>query len=414
MRAALLSGVAIVALAEVACRIDAFFPRAPFDSRKAREHFELRSQAGADQTLALYTAPDPAGAESSVRPIPHPFLGWTCERDVRTLEEQDRWFSSGEAQRSFDVFVLGGSVAAEFGNRAAEAIATALAADPRLGGRPVRVWNQAHAGFKAPQTANLLAWLALLGQHPDAVVLVDGFNEVAIARTNAAAGVHPAMPSHEFWAGIARGKAADATVLDRLVELHEAQRAEQAVARTAVEWGFYRSALLTRITLGRLSSRHRAFQSAVERYLAAQDQKDGDPAVRGTAFDPAPEAVAALSVRAWRENARSIAAHCRSRGALFVHVLQPTVYDAGSKPLTGEEARQTEQSSLWMEGARLCYPLLRASGAELARTGHPFVDATRVFEHEERRTYVDMCHLNELGNELLAALVARELLARLP
>jgi hypothetical protein len=398
----------VMILAEIACRIDALFPMAPFDSAKARAHFEIRREAGADQTLALYTAPDPSGESSSVRPLPHPFFGWTSERDVRVLEEQGRWFDSAESESTYDVFILGGSVAAEFGNRSAAKLEAALGAVPQLAGRRVRVWNNAHAGYKAPQTGNLLAWLFALGQRPDAVLLVDGFNEVAIGTTNARSGVHPAMPSFEFWGSLARGKAVDARALDLLVELHTAQRAEQAVARRAVDWGLYRSALATRITLARLAAKHGAFRDALERYLEYTRPKDDDPAVRGTSFDPAPPAVIAAAVRVWSENARLVESLCLAHGIAFVHVLQPTLYDPDSKPMTAEEARFAELPGAWMDGVRLGYPRLRDAGRGLSGAQAVFSDQTRLFEHTSETTYVDVCHLTELGCSILADAVVPE------
>jgi hypothetical protein len=406
---ALLASFAILlVLLEIACRIDAFFPLAPFDSEQARRYFVLRQDFGADQTLALYSAPDPTGEATSVRPIPHPYFGWTSEREMRIAEEQGRWFENPESEKTFDVFVLGGSVAADFGNQTSARLEAALAAEPYLAGRPVRVWNNAYGAYKAPQTGNVLAWLLSLGQRPDAILLIDGFNEVAIGMTNANSGMHPLMPSFEFWSGLARGKQTDARSLDLLLEVQTAQRAEQAVARQAVDWGFHHSALLTRITLSRLAARHHVFDDALGRYLAAMRPKDDDAAVRGLAFDKSPEAVAATAVRGWSENARLVEALCRAHGMKLVHVLQPTLYDPDSKPMTSEERHSAEAPSVWMDGVRLGYPRLRAAGAALRGEGLAFTDLTRVFEHTSERTYVDVCHLNERGCAILADAVQAE------
>lgn len=406
--------VGAVVLAEFACRVDALFPTQPFDSTRALAFFTLRQEAGADQTLAQYTAPDPGGLESSVRPVPHPYFGWTSERDTRVVEEEGRWFADEASRASFDVLVFGGSVAAEFGNRAGERLASQLGADARLAGRPVRVWNDAHAGHKAPQTGNLLAWILALGHAPDAIILVDGFNEVAIGLTNARAGAHPLLPSNEFWTPLARGKYVDAVSLDRLVELHGAQRNEQAVARTAVRFGFHRSALLSRITLARLKGRHQDFVDAVGRYLEATRPRADDPSTRGPWFDAAPAAVVETVARGWTENARTFATACRARGIVLVHCLQPTLYDPGSKPMTSEERRFAEAASTWKEGVELGYPRLRAALLELSGDDVPVHDATRIFERESESMYVDVCHLNERGNEVLADFVSARLLEKLP
>ncbi|MDZ4773229.1 MAG: hypothetical protein SGI72_08865 [Planctomycetota bacterium] len=404
----LASLIFLLVLAEIACRIDALFPLAPFDSTQAHLHFVVRQNSGADQTLALYSAPDPQGEATSVRPVPHPFFGWTSERDVHVVDEQLRWFSSKESETCFDVIVLGGSVAAEFTNMSGPTLAAALALEPKLDGRTVRVWNDAHAAFKAPQTGNELAYLLALGLQPDAVLLIDGFNEVAIGMTNALAGSNPALPSFEVWSGLARGKAVDAHALDLLVTLHSAQRAEQAVARTAVKGHFAKSALLTRITLARLAAKHATFRDALESYLDYTKPRADDPAVSGTHFDATPEAVGALATRVWSENARLVEALCRARDIPLVHVLQPTLYDPGAKVMTPEETRAATAASAWMVGVHAGYPKLRAAGSALQRDGFSFRDLSRVFATQDERLFVDVCHMNARGYTLFAAEIAAE------
>ncbi|MBL8860003.1 MAG: hypothetical protein JNL28_15955 [Planctomycetes bacterium] len=410
----LASALAVLVLAEIACRIDAFFPRAPYDRHNAKKHFTQRAVAGPDQILSTFAAPDPAGSESSVRPFPHPYFGWFTERNARVLEEQGRWFSGTESTQTFDVIVLGGSVAADFTNRAGVALERLLAADPKLASKPVRVWNDAHAAFKAPQTGNLLTWLFALGHRPDAVILIDGFNELAIGMTNARANSHPLMPSFEFWGGLARGKVVDEHSLDLLLAVHTANQSEQSVAGTAVSWGFYNSALLTRITLARLASRHRAFNAALARYQEYTRPRLDEYAVSGVTFDPAPEAVVATAVRGWSENARLVRALCREHAIPLLHLLQPTSYDTGSKPLTREEKLAANSPSAWRDGVQGGYGLLRKAALDLSAEDCPIHDATRLFEHRPEQTFVDVCHLNELGISLLTERVAQELLRTLP
>jgi hypothetical protein len=53
---------------------------------------------------------------------------------------------------------------------------------------------------------------------------------------------------------------------------------------------------------------------------------------------------------------------------------------------------------------------MRTTAVELRRRGVAFADLSRVFVSERRTIYYDVCHLNQVGNELLAEHVAREYL----
>jgi hypothetical protein len=116
------------------------------------------------------------------------------------------------------------------------------------------------------------------------------------------------------------------------------------------------------------------------------------------------------SVAAWREGSRSMLAICRARGITFLHVLQPSPCDAGSKPLTPEEATAAAAHPLWAEAAAQGYPRLREVGAELAAEGVPFLDATGVFKGHEEPIYRDNCHFAGEGCAILGPIVAEALL----
>ena len=130
-----------------------------------------------------------------------PYIGVDRVELLTGYQELSEYFATPEAERTFDVVMLGGSVATIL---AADADASAalealIAEDPRLEGRPVRLHNQARAGFKAPQTSILCDLHFQLGFRPDLVVLLDGFNEVALANENRRQGGHPLYPSVTNW-----------------------------------------------------------------------------------------------------------------------------------------------------------------------------------------------------------------------
>src|SRR4029079_14471571 len=62
-------------------------------------------------------------------------------------------------------------------------------------GRPVRVVDFAMGGYKHPQQLMTLVWIQSMGVQLDAVVLLDGFNDVVLPEAeNRGSGVHPSYP----------------------------------------------------------------------------------------------------------------------------------------------------------------------------------------------------------------------------
>jgi hypothetical protein len=107
-------------------------------------------------------------------------------------------------------------------------------------------------------------------------------------------------------------------------------------------------------------------------------------------------------VRNWSECSLSIHALCKVRGIDYLHALQPTLHDTGSKPVTPKERRMGRASVTWREAVALGYPLMKEAGALLAGRGLAFFDATRVFDQVETTLYYDACHFVPEGHVILA------------
>jgi lysophospholipase L1-like esterase len=105
---------------------------------------------------------------------------------------------------------------------------------------------------------------------------------------------------------------------------------------------------------------------------------------------------------------------CRGRSIPFLHVLQPTLHDPGSKVATAEEIEKGTLHPRWHEGVVLGYPMLRQAGAELAREGVPFLDLSMLFSDRTDTIYFDGCHFGQKGNELLARRIAAAILETYP
>ncbi len=359
---------------------------------------------------------DPAGqiVGDGKRLVLHPYFGFDVGGDARLVEVVAPCDDTSRAGERFDVLVLGGSVAQMLSEGNCATLAKALASDPRLAGMPVSIQTYARGGYKQPQHAIVLTYLFASGFDVDLVILLDGFNEVALGTTNARHDSSPLFPSLTHWAFLTNAGAADPDAIDILTDLRAAQRTSTRIARWADALHVEHSAVLGDLALavlGRLRNRNVELQQSYAVCVRAKTMNS--PTLHGPPFPSEPAQLFAAIARNWSESSRSIDALCRARGIAFLHVLQPTLHDEGSKPLTAEERRTGTASDEWIEGVRSGYPLLRAAGEGLRRSGVAFVDLSMIFRDISEPVYFDACHFNEAGNAILAreigAAVQREI-----
>ncbi len=386
--------------AEVGWRLYRRAGGAPYDAAAVRE----RLRGFADQATTNLPVPGVAEGEEAGewRTGLHPFLAFDALRSLEQVRADELYFRTPAAERSFDVVVLGGSVAASYGFQAGPVFARLLERAPGLEGRPVRVLTYARAAHKQPQQAIALTWLLSLGIRPDLVLNLDGFNEVAQSNVNAALDTNPAYPSIAQWSPFVGGVGGPEEV-DLLLDVRATQNAAGASARRWADSPLVASAVGGELAL-RLVGRARArMVRAQKRYVSSRGRS---PFLRGPEFDAGRDAVLARGVRTWVEGSRALRALCDANGVLYLHALQPTLHD-GVKAPTDEERASGTASGEWMEAVEHGYPLLRAAGAELAGEGVAFVDLTDVYAEEAGTIYVDACHVNERGNALMARRLAR-------
>ena len=90
--------------------------------------------------------------------------------------------------------VFGGSVADQLVKTGGDVLSETLEERGPFRGRRIEVINLALGGYKQPQQLLVLATLLALGAQFDAVVNLDGFNEIDGAKDNLQDGVNPFYP----------------------------------------------------------------------------------------------------------------------------------------------------------------------------------------------------------------------------
>jgi hypothetical protein len=345
--------------------------------------------------------------------VAHPYFGW-----YGTLRESK---IPGTVHRSraspddYEVLIVGGSVAGQIAASGGEDIVEVLQSDSRLQGREVRLVTHARGGFKQPQQLNLVTYLLGSGWTPDAVINIDGFNEVAIGYQNAVDfDVHPNHPAFFLWGPVATADTIDREAVDLLLDMRSEQRHARELADRFESYGLSNSAVLSFVCLERMRATRQRFYDARNTQLEWVKTHGREKISAGPPFDAELDRVLELSVRNWAESSLSLHALCAARSIHYVHVLQPTLYDEGSKPLTARERADATAPDSWIAGARAGYPLLRAEGERLRSKGVHFIDATPFFDTQKERRYKDSCHFIPAGCYELGNFVGNAFVESLP
>jgi hypothetical protein len=305
--------------------------------------------------------------------------------------------------------VFGGSLAGEFVGYDGPARAFAELQDlPDVNGKQLVVLSAALAGYKQPQSLLALAYLLSLGVQVDAVLLIDGFNEVALAPAeNVPVGVFPFFPrawgrrvaNLSFATGM-RTRIGEIALLAHL-RAESARRLDRSLLRFSptarLGWWLLDRTLAARITAGRLDLVTPSFRAPFD-YLTHGPPWPTDD--RAALFGDL--------VSVWKHGSLQMHLLCEGYGVRFYHFLQPNQYVPDSKPI-GEEERLVALAPvhLYRRPVEEGYPLLRRAGRELVEEGVRFHDLTQLFAEVPEPIYVDTCcHVGERGNELLALAIA--------
>lgn len=370
------------------------------------------------RNIATQTVPMPAGASASDPVAPEhwildPYLGFDI--DVTDgLIERELVLRDQNKQDTRWIVVLGGSVAAIFTSLGAETFVDVLADDPRFKDQKILMWSHARGGYKQPQQVNEFVFLLSLGLQPAAVINIDGFNEVALGNENARNGIHPLYPSRTHWLHLIGASASDEEAAELLIELRESRRRTVRLVDLGLNLGLWRSSVVGTLWQRMLrSSMHTTSdaQAAYTRRLSASGIEQG---LSGPPIHGGPENGLAITVEGWAQSSACIQAICTARGIPYLHVLQPTLHDEGSKPVTAEERERGSAAPEWIDGVRHGYSLLRERGARLPSEGVNFVDASRIFADVHETLFYDVCHFGKAGNEIFARFIADAFLKTLP
>lgn len=347
----------------------------------------------------------------------HPYLGFVSKDSdklaagITFLMSPDLGDPSSACfqKETFVVGIAGGSVAANLVHVYGKQLLRALRASPLLAGRDVVLVGLANSGHKQPQALISYLFLDSLGVRFDAVMLLDGFNEIALHVGAAARSkMLPAYPRQ--WVSRLGMGLTEGSLLARF----DIQKARQADAAEAILESPLQLSWIRQLAW---YWSNRTLDKRVQ-MLAEQLATSGELSVERTgplrSYESLDEQFEDL-VGIWTRSSRALFHMCQASDTLFLHFLQPNQYLLGSKPMGPKERGVAlDMESKYAQRVPLAYPLLQAAGAQLAQEGVLFHDLTTLFGELQQPIYMDTCcHMNRQGSKLMGQAMLEALLAAL-
>lgn len=344
--------------------------------------------------------------EGGLEEVIHPYFGYVVDpRASRTGSDYGFLDTSSPIVRrstgKMNVAIVGGSFAAEVFLLGKTELVAAL--QPL--GKEVVLVNLALGGYKQPQQLLVLTYLQALGAEFDAIINVDGFNEVTLpVCQNLRQHVFPTFPA--LWAQRVAGVPSRA--LQRGIAMLEHKREERKKwASFFADYRLCHSAALFILWEGVDASINRDI-SALKMDISLQQVASDRYVATGPPYSfPSEHSMYDYLATFWMRCSLQIHAMARSHSVRYYHFLQPNLYDAGSKVLTADERAFTSNDRFqYGPGVINGYPLLRKYGEVLKQEGVFFHDLTMTFAHDTNTVYRDnCCHLLSEGYERIARLI---------
>jgi hypothetical protein len=377
--------------------------------RRERLQVELAERPGLILQIHPYvgyveTPPRTVGGDSGGRPHPYSVTPYGYADTVSPIQTR----SPGK----LIVAVTGGSVAWSFHMHGTRRLKALLQRDPALARKEIVFVNLAVSGYKQPQQLMTLNYMLVLGAQFDIVINIDGFNEAALYEAeNAARHVFPAFP--RSWQNRVEVSGPRVSKYLGPIENLTEHRLHLARGFSRLPWKYSPLCnLVWSIADGLSETRIRALEVEYgESTTPASNYVVEGPGWKFATREDLYRHIVAL----WKNSSIQLDNLCTSNGIRYYHFLQPNLLVPGAKPLTAAEQHMAaHRDNMYRPGVESAYPRMIDEGRALKARGERFTDLTQMFAGHPEGVYVDICHFNQAGNDLLADRVAEAILGRDP
>ena len=299
--------------------------------------------------------------------------------------------------------ILGGSVAWDVTPYFQQAL-TRYFKDQGLPKEPVIV-PMAYGGIKQPQQLHIASFMLAMGGNFDLLVNLDGYNELSNSHLKFTRNVFPFFPAQwENMVFLTQDQIALAGQI-RATRAQLAQLQQTTAASPLRHTALY--GILYRYQIQQSESRILQLNHDLANQDSARTlERHGPPIPFLNIAQLHQEAV-----RVWYRSSVLLSRLAAAAGADYYHFLQPNQYIPNSKPLSPKEQRERYiLNAIPRTDYPNTYPLFQQFGQDLQRQGVHYFDLAQIFNDRPETLYRDVCcHLNQRGNELLAAAMVQRL-----
>ena len=330
----------------------------------------------------------------------HPYFGYESPT-TRTSEH----LLSEVGRGDFVIGILGGSVAGGFAEdlirnpRHVESLRNVI---PTFRDKTLRIVNLANGGYKQPQQFFVAAFFM---DKLDLVINIDGFNDATPAHLLPVYPLEFPTLSAQFY-----GRTSQGGVYPTIGR--SARWIYKNMNNAPLSWKFPGLSWSSAYFLGWYYMHdllYRTVKVSESAYYAKEFAVNQSEALRNTSSKEITEKLIAI----WKKYTILEDDLLRRRGGKLVYFfLQPNQYLKDSKPLSEQEQRLAIDP-LRLEGTHEMMTLLKAAAQDLHHSGVPSVDLTGIFASTKETVYKDnCCHLNGLGNQIMADAIVSNVVAR--
>jgi hypothetical protein len=359
--------------------------------------------------------------ESQALYVFHPYLGyvgrygshpWPKEKHAFNqygmLSLAEHPYPYKKAEDEYVVAVLGGSVAEIFANQAESSMNQFLRS--RLGFKKKLVLiNLATGGYKQPQQLFHLQYALLSGFEFDAVLNIDGFNDLVLAVENMSDGINPIFPSGYRFGLVAKnqGNSIDFQTSEQFYKYYRLYNRELKLLSLICSSSLRHSVFLN-LTAELWTKQNIRKVKKASYDLTVKTLETITDEFRGPDLMNREDSPYKMVTDVWYKSSEMLHAICQKNNLLYLHILQPNQYVEGSKPLSEKEKEiAIDPDSVWGKIAKEGYADLISMGDKLRSAGVPFYDLSMIFKDYKGTLYVDSCcHFGVEGNVLMGRKIA--------
>lgn len=355
----------------------------------------------------------------------HPYLGYSGNPKVAPWGKDNPTFNQygmlsiarhaypyKKHSNEFVIAVLGGSVAEIFANFGEKPLNRYLKNNSNIN-RKVVLISLATGGYKQPQQIFHLLYAMLSGFEFDAVINIDGFNEIVSIPRNVDHNINPLFPSSHEMSIMSKSymrNSLDVFSIKNLYKYYSLHYRELFLLTLINKRPFKYSVFLN--IVGELWTSYTTTKiNQLKHKLYTDAQKSLSREFRGPEFEHSSNKYE-LAAEIWQHCSKVLHDICKANGLLYIHFLQPNQYVPNSKPLSENEKKKAfVLNSELAISVQTGYPYLFNVSSKLINQGIPFYDLTLIFQNTTNDIYSDSCcHFGLKGNEIMAEHVAQKII----